>query len=215
MKRLKWFGLVIWMILLGLLLQRSSHFTRRYSAAYAAATSPPVLVQLDERLLKVVTFGFLHVYHDYLSMAGIQLLADKSILRESAEAIQKTLLQITRHQPPNEALYCLACFVFIFDFKRPELCQKITLDGLKALPDSWKIPAVQAFAFAYRLNDPQNAGLYYSLAASRSGAPKYFPDLAEKLRRGEMPNTQEAEQILQDLLNPHTGGGLQQLWQNR
>ena len=78
----------------------------------------------------------------------------------------------------------ISCFVLALDLGYPQGCGGVTLDGLKAFPESWRIPVTQGFVAqvaAYLLKDQQSAATYYTLAASRQGAPKFLQRIAKHL----------------------------------
>jgi hypothetical protein len=161
--------------------------------------------QLQTRILNVVTLGYRPAYDDFMAIWAIQLMADPRLADEDAEEVFKSLEGVLRHLPRKEALYMSSCFILSLDLKRPDLCEKVTSYGLKAMPESWRIPVTQAFMYIYKLTDKKNAALFYSLAASKKGAPQFLSSLAKKLQEQTDLKVTELKQTL-EYLNDVEGG---------
>ncbi len=170
-----WCGLLLWVFL---------QVTERLSltsTGQQAAADPPPLSRLSTSVLNTVTLGYRGLYDDFADIWLLQTLGDKDVRRFDPQQLIATIRTVTRHGPKLESLYLLSCFVLAFELQRPEDCQAITVDGMKALPASWRIPMTQGYVTSFVLNDPAAGALYYELAGSRQGAPAYLTSLAAKL----------------------------------
>jgi hypothetical protein len=126
-------------------------------------------------------------------------------LARTPDEVQKTILKVTRHGPKIESLYMLSCFVLAFDMHRPDLCEAVTVDGMKAVPQGWRIPMTQGFIDAFNLKDPARAAMYYGLAASRAEAPPYLGTYAAKLVAQHALSVEDLQASLAGLLGAESG----------
>lgn len=169
-------------------------------ARYELVEQAP-LARLDTRFLNVLTLGFRGLYDDFATIFTVQMLVDERLRRTSEpDRIIATLRALTRHLPRIESLYMIGCFVLANDFAAPRLCEALTLDGMKAMPESWRIPVTQGFIFAHRLSDPKNAAVYYGLAASRPGAPAFLGKLTRNLIEKNQLDPGELQETLDGVL---------------
>lgn len=174
-------------------------------AAYKLVNAPP-LAALDPKTLDTLMLGHSGLYDDFALIWANQFLAD-SKLKEStnAEDLYKALFAIMRHQPKVEGLYILSCFVLSFDFQRPEYCEKISIEGLKAFPESWRIPMTQGFITSFVMKDDLKAAAFYQLAASRPKSPEYVGKLAARLTARGFADGQDLNETIQ-LMTQIPGG---------
>jgi hypothetical protein len=159
--------------------------------------TPPPLSSLDRKIIDIVTLGQRALYDDFMNVWMIQILGDPAVKSENADAIAKTVYQVTRLKPKVESMYMLPCFILGLDFNRPELCERMIIDGLAAFPESWRLPMTQGFMFAFKLNDPAKAAGFYSLAASRPQSPPYVGSLAKKLLNKESVSQEDVNTALE------------------
>lgn len=206
MKAVKYLILCLWVAgLLGALVITTRH-TRAISARYLQLLELPPLALLDTRIIDVVTLGHRGVWDDFAGIWLLQILLHPELPQEDPQAVFKTIRGVTQHHPRLETLYMLSCFTLAFDLKRPDLCEPITLDGLKAFPDSWRIPVTQGFMAAFRLKDNKRAALYYGLAASRPKSPAFLTRYVQNLTRDQGLSITELQQTLDQLLGAHDNG---------
>jgi hypothetical protein len=191
--------MTFWFAVLGYSLFFVSEKTAEFARASYRLVEPPPLASLDPRIVEIVTLGFKGVYDDFLSIWSIQFLVDEKVKAQTAEEVFRSIKATTRQRPKIESIYLLSCFVLTFDLKRPDLCKDIIIDGMSALPDSWRIPVTMGFTYAYRMNDNENAAIFYALAASRPGAPKYFGSLARKLADKSSLTVEDLQGSLQEI----------------
>jgi hypothetical protein len=169
------------------------------SQEHYSVLAAPALSRLDTRFINILTLGHRGLYDDYLTITAIQFLADKKIRQMPTQRVFDTIKGIARHEPHNEAFYTLSCFVLAVDLGHSELCEPITMYGLKAHPKSWKIPALQGFIFAFKLNSPEDALQYYDMALSRPNAPKFFKGIVTLLRDGGSISNETGEKLLRQI----------------
>ncbi len=183
----------------------SAERIKPFQLATPKTLDPPPLVQLDPRMIDIVTLGHRGLYDDFINIWAIQILMDEAVRRESPDAVARTIRQITRNKPKLETLYMLSCFVLAIDFQRPDLCLPISLDGMAAFPDGWKIPVTQGAVFAFKMNRPAESVPFFLIASRKAGAPAYMGSLAKKLAaKGGVSLTRGSEDI--EFLDALPGG---------
>lgn len=174
-------------------------------AAYKLVNAPP-LAGLDPKILDTLMLGHSGLYDDFALIWANQFLAD-SKLKESttAEELATALFAIMKHQPKVEGLYIFSCFVLGLDFQRPEYCERISVEGLKVFPDSWRIPMTQGFIASFIMKDDLKAAAFYQLAASRPKSPEYVGKLAARLTARGFADGQDLNETIQ-LMTQVPGG---------
>lgn len=192
-------GLSLWAVI------NTGRLMAPYELAKPKTLSLPPLVEMDPRVIDVLTMGHRGLYDDFINIWAIQILMDEATRREKPDDVADALAKITRHAPKLESLYMLTCFVMALDLKRPDLCVRFTMDGLAAFPHSWKIPMTQASVLAFRMRKPAEAAPFFELAGSKPGAPPYFTSLAKKLREKAAVTSDELSKGL-DYLDELPGG---------
>lgn len=195
----------LWLLLVAGALHAVTARTWTFAKRDFELLEPPPLTELDPRVLDLVTLGYSGLYDDFIYLWTLQTLADPRLQTMDPETVQASLLQVTRHQPEIETLYMLSCFVLAFDMKRPDLCERVTLDGLKAVPDGWRIPLTQGFLYALQMNDLKNGAMYYGLAASRRDAPEFIGPMTQKMIQENQLSITELQDTLARLLDGSTG----------
>lgn len=197
---------LVWLMLLGWGLSRITERIAPLAQSRHQLVETAPLASLDTRLLNIITIGYRGLYDDIATIFSIQMLVDDRLKSQAtAPQVAHTLAQLTRHQPRIESLYMLSCFVLTFDLKMPELCEPITLDGMKALPESWRIPVTQAFVSLRYLQDSRNAAIYYGLAASRPQAPAFLARLTRSLVESNQLAPAEITETMTKLLGSKEG----------
>jgi hypothetical protein len=137
---------------------------------------------MDPKILDTLMLGHGALYDDFAMIWSIQILADPNLKSTTtADELSDNLLTILKHQPKIEGIYLLACYVLGLDFQRGDLCDKISVQGLQAFPDSWRIPMTQGFMASFVAKDDLKAAAFYELAASRPKSPEYVGKLAKRL----------------------------------
>ena len=172
---------------------------------YKLVTSPP-LANLDSKHLNLITFGHRGLYDDFVLVWAIQFLADSELKQKAtAEELNSAIVSIVSHTPKVEALYLLSCYVLALDYKRPEFCENISVQGLKAFPKSWRIPMTQGFVASFEEKDDMKAAAFYQLAASRPSSPPYVAKLAARLTERGFANGQDLNETI-ELMSDVPGG---------
>ena len=174
-------------------------------AAYKLVNAPP-LAELDPKTLDALMLGHSGLYDDFALIWANQFLADPKLKEStSAEDLSEALFAIMKHQPKIEGFYIFSCFVLGLDFQRPEYCEKISVEGLKAFPDSWRIPMTQGFIASFVMKDDLKAAAFYQLAASRPRSPEYVGKLAARLTARGFADGQDLNETIQ-LMTQIPGG---------
>ena len=168
----------------------------------------PALADLDTRLINILTLGHRGLYDDFITIYALQYLIEPEIQKLPAADVQNAVRAVSRHRPKIESFYMLSCFVLSLDMKAPELCEPVNLDGMAALPKSWRIPATQGFVHMTLLKDNARASLWYELASSKPGAPPYFKSLASKLATRSDLDVSDVEDTLRSLSEVEGGSRL-------
>lgn len=186
---------------ISLVLYASQHL--KNSIIQNLSQEAPVLARLDRRIIDLLTLGHGRLYDDYIYLWLLQHLMEKPKLsdnhNDSASMLYQKIKTVISLEPKIESIYLLSCFILAFEHSRPELCEIISIKGLHAIPDSWRIPMTQGFIFAFRLDQPAKAGIFYKLASMRKNSPSYVARLAERLL-SRQHNQLDKQQSLQLLL---------------
>ncbi len=157
---------------------RSGQLERK---AWKLVTTAP-LSSLDPSFLNIITLGHRGLYEDFATIWTIQFLAEPTLTNKTnSDEVYAAVDSVTRHHPRFESLYLLSCFTLANDFKRFDLCEKISSDGMIAIPDSYRIPMMMGVLALVDGQDKMKAASYFHLAASAPGSPSYLHSAAEKL----------------------------------
>jgi hypothetical protein len=202
---------VAWLAALATALGAVSERTAAFATSERALVTAPPLATLDRRLVDVVTLGYRHLYDDFATVWLLQFLADEKLKTRPPEEVQRAVRVVTRLGPQIESLYLFACVTLSRDLRRPDLCDGITRDGVRALPAAWRLPAMQGYVCAFLLKDDACAATWYTLAGSRPQAPKYIARFGEKLTRKEHLEQGELDQTIQEILGQGLGARLDDL----
>lgn len=182
-----------------------SDLGKKERAEYKVVTSPP-LGSLDPKILDIMMLGHGGLYDDFVLVWSIQILAEPDLKNmTNADELSNTLLGILKHQPKIEGIYLLACYVLGLDFQRGDLCDKISVEGLKAFPNSWRIPMTQGFMASFVAKDDLKAAAFYELAASRPESPEYVGKLAKRLTARGYADGEDLSETIQ-LMSEVPGG---------
>jgi hypothetical protein len=141
------------------------------------------LIDLDTRLLDILSFGHRGLYDDFVAIWMLQILTDPRLKNFPPEEVQQMLVRVGRHKPLIETFYLLGCFVLTFDLKRPDLCEPLMRQGTEAFPRNWRIPVTMGIIAAHHLHDNALASLYYGIGAQRDEVPEYIQKTATRLAK--------------------------------
>lgn len=177
----KLLGTSVWALLVLAALWVVTGRTAAFAMRDTAVMTPPPLISLEPRILDVLTGGHRGLYEDFAFIWTLQSLVDPNLVTLDGELVQRELLKVSRHLPEIETFYMLGCFTLAFDLKRPDLCEPITLDGMKAVPASFRIPLTQGFLFFHEMNQPAKGAMYFGVAATRPHSPEFIGRMATKL----------------------------------
>jgi hypothetical protein len=142
----------------------------------------PPLSTLPRPIVNIATLGYKAVYDDFINLWLLQILTEKN-KPQNPEELLNVINTVTSHKPPIETLYMLSCFVMMQEFNRPETCKRIILDGLSAIPNSWRLPMTQGYVQAFITKEPAQAASFFQMAASREQSPEWVKKVAIKLVR--------------------------------
>jgi hypothetical protein len=194
-----WFNL-IWILTIYAGLVHVTRQTWRFAIRdYKLIDSPP-LAKMATKFIDILTLGHRGLYDDLVTIWSLQALMDFRLSSIPPEEVQQAILTVTRHGPRIESLYSASCYVLAYDFRRPDLCERIIVDGIKALPDSWRIPMIQGYMYYGPLQNQQNASLYYGLAASKEDSPPFLKKLAINLVKKNALDPDDLEALSRELL---------------
>jgi len=194
-------------IFCGTVWELGGHLRKISDANFHVLTTPP-LAELDTRVINVATLGHRGLYDDFINIWAIQFLFDERLMQEDPADIQKAILKITRHQPKLESLYIASCYLLLMEFNRGDLCEPIIIDGIKAFPQSWRIPITQGHISADSLKNFEKAALYYGMAASRPKAPEFLKRVAAKIITKNNLTPEDLNQLFNALVDSEEGSKL-------
>ncbi|SMF82578.1 hypothetical protein [Pseudobacteriovorax antillogorgiicola] len=155
--------------------ERVRHLSRSYDVF-----KPPPLSALSSEFISIMTLGHKHVYDDFINIWLLQTLMNENKPADP-DGMMNSIRSVIRHQPKLETTYLLSCIVMFEDFKKPEHCQEIILEGLKAFPQSWRLPITQGYVHAFLLKEPAQAASFFLMASSRQKAPPWVKRVVDKL----------------------------------
>lgn len=184
-------------------------------AVFDRLAAPP-LSSWSSRTINATMLGHRGLYDDFISIWLVQLLADNQLKSyASAEKAYKIIESIIRHQPKLESVYLMSCLVLAIDFNRPDLCEPISLQGLKAFPNSWRIPMTQGFVAAFKLGNAAKAASYYAVASTRPNSPEWVQNYAKKLANQGVESGQDLNETIMLLKEVPGGTRLLELMRTR
>jgi len=198
----------IWLIALLGVFYVVSEKTRTAADRHRLLLGVPALADLDTRIINIATLGHRGLYDDFITIYALQYLSEPEILKQKPADVMRAIRAVSRHQPKIESFYMLSCFVMSMDLQAPEYCEQIALDGMSALPASWRVPVTQGFVFMSLLKDNGKASLYYQMAATKPGAPAYLGSLARKLADRVEATPEDLAATLESLGNIQGGSKL-------
>ena len=164
---------------------------RPRETARQVVTAPP-LSSLHPLLLELSILGQKNLYDDFMHIWMLQSLADDQLVKSQPEQVEKAILQVAKHSPKIETFYMLSCIV-IFESADPRSCEPLIISGLKAFPNSWRLPMMLAYVYHFKLNDYAKAAAMFGLASSRQNSPEYVARLAKKLINRENLSEEEIQ----------------------
>jgi hypothetical protein len=191
---------LVWIVALYAGLLHVTRHTWRYAVRDYKLMDTPPLGRMNTQFINLLTLGHRGLYDDFATIWSLQALMDMRLADVPPEEVQRAILAVTRHGPQIESLYSLTCYILAFDFKRPDLCERITVDGIKALPDSWRIPMIQGYLYYGPLQNTPNAALYYGLAASKEDCPPFLKKLASNLVQKNSLDPEDLDALARELL---------------
>lgn len=171
--------------------------------AYEIASAPP-LSALNPAFIPIVTLGHKNIYDDFINIWLLQTLVD-SRKADSAETLMASIRPVIKHQPRLETLYLLSCFTMYLDYKKPEYCQEIILAGLKAFPESWRLPMTQAYVHYFLLKEPAQAASFFMMAATRPQSPEYVQRLVQKILKENELNAADLQRSMEIIAGSRAG----------
>lgn len=158
----------------------------------------PPLSLWSNRAINIATLGHRGLYEDFIGIWTLQTLIDQDLKKYASAEQVETLIEATIRQKPHlESLYLLCCFTMALDYDRPQNCEKISVQGLKVFPKSWRILMTQGFVAAFKLGDMAKASAYYTLASQLPEAPPWVASLAGKLAKQGQEKGQDLNETIQ------------------
>ncbi|RZA27366.1 MAG: hypothetical protein EOP10_00275 [Proteobacteria bacterium] len=151
----------------------------RLKSTYQLYATPP-LSQVKPEFLNILLLGHKPIYEDFIAIWLLQTIMQEGVKKEF-EPFLEQVRSVIRHAPKLETSYMLSCFVMLNELKHPEVCQEITLAGLRAFPMSWRLLMTQAYVEYSAMNHPAQAASFFMMAAQRENAPPYVKKAAKKL----------------------------------
>ncbi len=157
-------------------------------------------LSLNPAIVNGLTLGHKGLFHDFSYFWLLGNLIHDRAHTPSADKMFAKIKLLTRQLPEIESLYTLSCYVMAFEYRKPELCEQIASDGMKALPKNWLIPAIVGYMFAFKLNDPFKGAYYYKKTRGLPRSPEYLSKLADRLLRGEVKK-QDSNDAMDSIFN--------------
>ena len=201
----------LWLLLLVAAFIPVSHHAKRLAAARAILFEKPALADMNPRLVNILTLGHRGLYDDFLAIHALQYLMDQNLQNIDSKITADALMAAARQEPKIQSFYMLGCFTLALNLKHPEYCEALNLVGVKAVPESWRIPLTQGFVFYNNIIDYGAASRWYALAASRPGAPEYLASLARKLADKSLMSIEEEKKTLEMMFDIPGGSKIREI----
>ncbi len=187
----------------------------RERGAWNKLALPPGIT-FAPKVVEVATLGHRGLYDDLVGIWILQMLADPALKTyASADDLKNYLKTALRILPKLESLYLLSCFTLALDYDEPEFCEELSYLGLKAFPDSWRIPMTQGFISSFSLGDNAKAAVFYGIASTRPKSPPWVANLASRLANKTGTDQQDLNETLQVFANVAGGTKLIELLRDR
>lgn len=164
---------------------------------YELMTSVP-LANVDRRVLDLMTLGHKELYDNFLHIWTTQYLGSDKIMDHDPDVVAEEVYKLLHLKVKSESFYLLSCFRFVFNFDRPQLCERIALAGMETLPENWMIPSVLGYAYLKLERFPEAAATF-ELAGNINGAPAYFKTVGRKILEKNEVDPQTHKKILETL----------------
>lgn len=196
--------LVLLSLFTGIALVTEGFQERSSNPSSIKSTTKAAFIEVSPKIIPLITLGHKNIYDHFLSLWLLQALLDDAKTTKVI-SMMSTIRSVIKHRPKSESLYTLSCIVMFQDYSSPEYCQEISLAGIEAFPNSWKIPMLQGYIHTFLTREPAQAASFFAIAASRSKSPKWVKRLAHKLLKRENISLRDIHQslnILGDFQNP-------------
>jgi hypothetical protein len=175
-----------------------------------AKITPPPLVNLDPRFVRIITMGYKGVFDDLINLWMVQILVDTDRLKENREDVRKIARQTMQHEPRIEGFYFLSCVMLFKHMDFSSDCVDFVDAGMKLFPESFRLPMLQGYVYLFELNQPARAAAYYSIAATKKIAPPHIKPLVGRLLK-QAGDLSDAD--LQEILIDVSKDNSDPLWQ--
>ena len=196
-------ALVVWSALAIFFFQIATHSYRSKHVEDGPVPNPP-LIDLEPSTLRILTLGNPQIYQDFLQIWMTQQLASATTENTNPDALQGA-----RHGVHIESYFMAGCFTLAYRFKRPDLCFALMDLGLRANPESWRLPVIQGYIEYFLIKDPIRAAFFYSITASKPDAPEYIKGFVKKILNQEQITILELQENMSDVLNVEDNPNLQ------
>lgn len=167
---------------------------------------PAPLAHWSPRAVDLITLGHRGLYDDFSAIWAMQVLVDSDLKKShTPEQIYASIEPSLRQTPKIESFYLLSCFVLSLELNEPRYCETISLLGLKAFPNSWRIPMTQGFIASFKTGNKAQAAAFYGLASTRPQSPPWVQGLAARLAGSPEATLDDLNQAI-ELLKEVPGG---------
>ena len=174
---------------------KSTH--KEVISRYADIEHPP-LSSIDRRVINAIFLGQSPLYDNFIHLWSTQYLGDKQIIKTDPEKLFKEISKLLPRHIHSESFYLMTCFRFIFDFKRPELCEPVGKIGMKTHDTNWMIPATLAYSYLVSKRFSESA-VFFEIASRIPNAPKYFSTVGKKILKKNNADFSLSSEILNEL----------------
>lgn len=160
----------------------ASHRAQQWRVASDSVVRMPPWINLSPRTISLLTLGFKAAYDDFLAIWVVHYLASPDASVYDLDSLDRMLQRVAAIRHPLESIYMFSCFTLTM-LKRPRSCESILHTGMEVLPDGWRLPLTMGFVYAFDLDEPKKAAIYYNACSERRHAPTYIKNVARKLAK--------------------------------
>ena len=173
---------IVLLLSLGVFFIFTSHRAQQGRITSESTVRMPPWINLSPLTISLLTLGFKAAYDDFLAIWIVHYLASPDTSIYDLDSLDNMLQKTAAIRHPLESIYMFSCFTLTM-LKRPRSCETILHTGMEVLPDGWRLPLTMGFVYAFDLDEPRKAAIYYNACSERENAPTYIKNVARKLAK--------------------------------
>ncbi len=152
------------------------------------------------KFLRQVSIEYQHAAADFVWLRGIQYYGYHMMTDQRYDWLGHVFDMLTTLDPRFIGAYHFGAYTLAWDAKQPQEAIRMLVDGMKDNPMDWQLPFDAGFISYMQLDDYEQAGKFFAIAAKLPGAWQIAARWAavSVARAGQ---TEEARQLWLDIYN--------------